>query len=71
MKTSNIILLALGGFALAFITAMTIVFCVKGAVPDTLIQYTLGAGGLEAFLLAGIKVSAVLSGRGGSREDTK
>lgn len=71
MKTSNIILLALGGFALAFITAMTIVFCVKGAVPDTLIQYTLGAGGLEAFLLAGIKVSAVLSGRGSSREDTK
>ena len=71
MKTSNIILLALGGFALAYITAMTIVFCVKGAVPDTLIQYTLGAGGLEAFLLAGIKVSAVLSGRGSSREDTK
>lgn len=71
MKTSNIILLALGGFALAFITAMTIVFCVKGAVPDTLIQYTLGAGGLEAFLLAGIKVSAVLSGRGSNREDTK
>ena len=71
MKTSNIILLALGGFALAFITAMTIVFCVKGAVPDTLIQYTLGAGGLEAFLLEGIKVSAVLSGRGSSREDTK
>lgn len=71
MKTSNIILLALGGFALAFITAMTIVFCVKGAVPDTLIQYTLGVGGLEAFLLAGIKVSAVLSGRGSSREDTK
>ncbi|MCI8802601.1 MAG: hypothetical protein HFG01_04580 [Oscillibacter sp.] len=71
MKTSNIILLALGGFALAFITAMTIVFCVKGAVPDTLIQYTLGAGGLEAFLLAGIKVSAVLSGRGSNREDAK
>ena len=71
MKTSNIILLALGGFALAVITAMTIVFCVKGAVPDTLIQYTLGAGGLEAFLLAGIKVSAVLSGRGSNREDTK
>ena len=71
MKTSNIILLALGGFALAFITAMTIVFCVKGAVPDTLIQYTLGAGGLEAFLLAGIKVSAVLSGGGSNREDAK
>lgn len=69
MKTSNIILLALGGFALAFITAMTIVFCVKGAVPDTLIQYTLGAGGLEAFLLAGIKVSKVLAESKGHKED--
>ena len=62
MKTSNVILLALGGFALTFITAMTVIFCVRGAVPDTLIQYTLGAGGAEALLLAGIKISKVLSG---------
>lgn len=61
-KTSNLILLALGLFALAFIVAMTVIFCVKGAVPDTLIQYTLGAGGVEALLLAGIKVSKVLKG---------
>ena len=64
MKTSNVILLALGGFALAFITAMTVIFCVKGAVPDTLIQYTLGAGGVEALLLAGIKVAKLLAGSG-------
>ena len=62
MKTSNIILLVMGLFALAFIVAMTVIFCVKGAVPDTLIQYTLGAGGVEALLLAGIKVSKVLTG---------
>lgn len=61
-KTSDLILLALGLFALAFIVAMTVIFCVKGAVPDTLIQYTLGAGGVEALLLAGIKVSKVLKG---------
>lgn len=70
-KTSNKILLILGLFLLAFIVAMTVIFCVKGAVPDTLIQYTLGAGGVEALLLAGIKVSKVLSGeKPGEEEDT-
>ena len=44
MKTSNVILGLMGLFLLAFIVAMTVIFCVKGAVPDTLIQYTLGAG---------------------------
>ena len=62
MKTSNKILLVMGLFALAFIAAMTVIFCVKGAVPDTLIQYTLGAGGVEALLLAGIKISKVAKG---------
>ena len=56
------ILLLLGVFLLVFITAMTVVFCVKGETPDMLIQYTLGAGGVEAMLLAGIKVSKVLAG---------
>ncbi len=70
-KTSNLILLAMGLFALAFIVAMTVIFCVKDSVPDTLIQYTLGAGGVEALLLAGIKVSKVLTGdKPGEREDT-
>jgi hypothetical protein len=60
----------MGLFALAFIIAMTAVFCVKGAVPDTLIQYTLGAGGVEALLLAGIKISKVWTGdRPGEREE--
>lgn len=71
MKTSNVILLALGLFAAAFIVAMTVIFCVKGAVPDTLIQYTLGAGGVEALLMAGIKISKVRAGdRPGESEDT-
>ena len=70
-KTSDLILLALGLFALAFIVAMTVIFCVKGTVPDTLIQYTLGAGGVEALLLAGIKISKVKAGEGpGEEEDT-
>ena len=61
-KTSNIVLLAIGIFIVAFIAAMIVIFCVKGAVPDTLIQYTLGAGGLEVLLLAAIKVSKVVVG---------
>lgn len=70
MKTSNRILLVMGIFALAFIVAMTVIFCVRGAVPDTLIQYTLGAGGIEALLLAGIKISKVWAGdKSGEKED--
>jgi len=61
-KTSTIVLVLLGIFALLFIVAMTIIFCVKGSVPDTLIQYTLGAGGVEAVALSAIKVSKVVAG---------
>lgn len=68
-KTSNVILLALGLSAAVFIVAMTVIFCVKGAVPDTLIQYTLGAGGVEALLLAGIKISKVRAGEGGGNDE--
>ena len=69
-KTSHVILLALGLFAAAFIVAMTVTYWVKGGVPDTLIQYTLGAGGVEALLLAGIKISKVRAGEPGESEDT-
>lgn len=61
-KTSNRVLVLLGLFLMAFIATMIVTYWVKGAVPDTLIQYTLGAGGVEALLLAGIKISKVISG---------
>ena len=61
-KTSNIVLLVLGLFVMAFIVSMEVIFCVTGSVPDTLIQYTLGAGGLEVLVMAGIKISKVVSG---------
>ena len=64
MKTSNIVLLVLGVFIAAFIISMIVVFCVKDSVPDTLIQYTLGAGGVEVLALACIKISkAVVGGK--------
>lgn len=66
LKTSNLILIILGIFILTFIITMTVIFCVKGSVPDTLIQYTLGAGGVEAVLCAAIKIAKVVSGE---RED--
>ena len=60
MTTSTKVLLALGLFALTFIVTMIVIFCVYGSVPDTLIQYVLGAGGVEAVALAGIKISKVM-----------
>ena len=71
MKTSNLVLLAMGLFILLFVVSMIETFWEKGAVPDTLIQYTLGAGGVEALLLAGIKISKVRAGdKPGESEDT-
>ena len=62
LKTSNLVLISLGVFALAFIVTMIVVFCIKGSVPDTLIQYTLGAGGVEAAALSAIKIAKVKRG---------
>lgn len=61
-STSNLILAMIGAFTFIFIITMIITFWVKDAVPDTLIQYTLGAGGIECLLLAGIKISKVVKG---------
>ena len=61
-KTSNLVLMALGVFTLLFIVAMITVFCIKDSVPDTLIQYTLGAGGVEAAALSAIKITKVKCG---------
>ena len=61
LDTSLKVIIVMGVFAAVFIVTMIVTFWVKDAVPDTLIQYTLGAGGVEAFLLAGIKISKVLT----------
>lgn len=61
-NTSNLILALLGSFTIIFIVVMIVTFWVKDSVPDTLIQYTLGAGGIECLLLAGIKISKVVKG---------
>ena len=61
-KTSDVVLVVLGVFLGLFIVAMVVIFCIKGAVPDTLIQMVLGAGGLEAWLLERITVNKIKNG---------
>ena len=61
MPTSTKVLIILGIFAFLFIVTMIVTFWVKDSVPDTLIQYVLGAGGVEALMLAGIKISKVIT----------
>ncbi len=68
IKTRNLVLIVLGIFIASFIIAMTIIFCVKDSVPDTLIQYTLGAGGVEALALAGITISKAIVGEKADEE---
>lgn len=61
-KTSHRVLVLLGTGMLVFILVMIVTFWVKGSVPDTLIQYTLGAGGVEAVALSAIRIAKVISG---------
>lgn len=61
-KTSNTVLIILGLFVLAFILVMIVTYWRFQSVPDVLIQYTLGAGGVEAFALAAIKISKTFKG---------
>ena len=70
-KTSNLVLLIMGVFLFAFILCMITIFCVKGSVPDTLIQCVMGAGGVEAISLAWIKSTKVKSGENDSPEESE
>ena len=69
MKTTYRVLLILGIFLFVFITVMIVTFWVKDSVPDTLIQYVLGAGGVESLALAGIKIAKVQRGESGAESE--
>lgn len=60
MKVTNIVLIALGLFLLAFVVAMMITFWRFQAVPDTLIDKVLDVSQWEAGALALIKVAKVV-----------
>jgi hypothetical protein len=51
---------------LTFVTAMTVIFCVKGSVPDTLIQFGLGGGAVELACTAAIEI---LSNKKGAKNE--
>lgn len=57
MKTRNKILIIVSIFLLVFIIAMTVIFCVKGSVPDTLIDKVLGVGGVVDIMTAVITIA--------------
>lgn len=57
MKTRNKILIIVSIFLLVFIIAMTVIFCVKGSVPDTLIDKVLGVGGVVDIMTAAITIA--------------
>lgn len=63
MRTRNVVLLALGLFLLAFITAMIVTYWVKGGVPDALIDRVLDGGIWEALALAAITIIKVICGK--------
>ena len=63
-KTLDRALLGVAVFLVLFILSMTVIFCVKGATPDVLIQYVLGAGGVEAVVTAAITITKNLKKEG-------
>lgn len=70
-KTLTVILLAVGVFDVAFIIAMIVIFCIKGAVPDVLIQSVLGASGVEAFVSAAIQIVKIIFEKKTKKEESE
>lgn len=68
-NTANWVLAFLGGFIVLFIATMIVTYWRFQMIPDTLVQYTLGAGGIECLLLAGIKITKVIKDYGKEDED--
>lgn len=68
-NTANKILLLIGTFVVLFIIVMIVTYWRFQTIPDTLVQYTLGAGGIECLLLAGIKITKVIKDYGKEEND--
>lgn len=51
-----------------FVVVMTAIFCIKGIVPDTLIQYGLGGGAIELVCTAIIEI---MKEREGTKKDER
>ena len=70
-KALTVILVAVGGFDLAFIITMIVIFCIYQTVPDVLIQSVLGASGVEAFLTAAIQIVKIIFEKKKDKDETE
>lgn len=62
IRTSKIVLAAMGGLLVAFVVKMIALYEQTGGVPDTLVSCVLGGGLAELALTAWITVSKVKKG---------
>lgn len=62
IKTSKLVLLALGGLLIAFVLKMIDLYETTGGIPDTLVSCVLGGGLAELALTAWITVAKVKKG---------
>lgn len=62
IKTSKLVLMALGGLLIAFVLKMIDLYETKGGIPDTLVSCVLGGGLAELALTAWITVAKVKKG---------
>ena len=57
LGTMDLILLVIGVFLALFTTAMTVIHCITGSTPDTLITCVFGICGVEGGVMGWIKTS--------------
>lgn len=69
MKTSKKILILLGSGLFLFTTLMIVIFCVKGAIPDTLVTCVFACCTGEFSILGWIKTSKVKNNNNEEGED--
>ena len=70
LNTLDKILIVLSVAIFSFVVATMIIYTVKGWQFDTLIQYFLGAGGLESFIMGGIQIAKYFKRKGDDNNDT-
>ena len=63
IKTMNLILLLIAVFLFLFTIAMIVIFCVKGATPDILIEKVFVACVGEGGFMGAIQIAKVITSR--------
>lgn len=66
MKKIDKFVIGVISYWLIFVVTMTVIFCIKGSVPDSLIQFGLGGGAVELACTAAIEI---LSNKKGGKDE--